>query len=72
MLKWHVTETALRALAKELRRASWGVAIGATAGSIKWDVPILWLIIGGAVGWLTLQGFAFALESLSEDRKDGK
>ncbi len=55
-------ETAAKDLAKELRRASWGVALTASASGVHLEVALV--LIAGGVGWMVLQAFAFVLESL--------
>lgn len=69
MLRFSFNPGALEAFAKELRRASWGIAVAAVAGGIKaTDWAPSWLIIGGAAVWLVLQCTAVALESLNDDK----
>ena len=41
---------AMQALVKELRRASWGVAVAAVAGGIKLENT--WVLIAGGVTWV--------------------
>lgn len=59
----------MAALAKELRRASWGLTVAASAFSFKGDGGVL-LLFGG-LGWLVLQIVAFGLESLKNDAQEG-
>ena len=69
MLRFSFNPRALEAFAKELRRASWGIAVAAAAGGIKGtDWAPSWLIIGSAAVWLVLQCTAVALESLKDDK----
>jgi thiosulfate reductase cytochrome b subunit len=72
MLKFYFNRNALEALAKELRRASWGIAVAAAASGIKWDTTSGWLLLGAAVAWVVLQGVAVALESLTNGRSNRK
>jgi len=72
MLKFHFNPKAVEALAKELRRASWGIAIAAAAGGINVPDTAAWVTVGAAVIWVILQSVAFALESLKNEEKEGK
>lgn len=65
-LKFYLNEKAFEALAKELRRASWGVGIAAAAGGLKLDN--IGVLVAGGFFWLLLQVSAVALESVREDR----
>ncbi|HLX30287.1 MAG TPA: hypothetical protein VKV24_17555 [Casimicrobiaceae bacterium] len=61
---------AFGALVRELRRASWAMAIAIVAPGItgvEWAPQ--WLITAGAVSWVLLQCMALALEPL-EGGKD--
>jgi hypothetical protein len=55
MLKFHFNPKAVEALAKELRRASWGIAITAAAGGMKAPESAAWVIVGSAIIWALLQ-----------------
>jgi hypothetical protein len=57
---------AMESLAKELRRASWGVAVTAGAGGIQFANT--WVLIVGGSTWLILQIAAAILESIKDDR----
>jgi len=65
-LKLYFNQKALESLAKELRRASWGVSIAAATGGFKLD-SIGVLLVGGAA-WLVLQITAMVLESVEDER----
>jgi hypothetical protein len=69
-MRFYFNRKALEALAKELRRASWGVAVAAAAGGIGLDMSSGWLLLGAGVAWVMLQGFAVALESLTNGRSN--
>lgn len=56
----------MEALAKELRRASWGVGAAAAAGGIKLEDA--WVLLAGGAAWLILQVAAVALESVQNER----
>lgn len=70
MLKFYFNLKALEALAKELRRASWGAA--AVAGSVGYSSTSGVAILLGASAWMVLQGFAFVLESIRNEGGSGK
>ena len=57
---------AMEALAKELRRASWGVTVAAGAGGLKFEST--WVLIAGGATWVILQIAAAALESIQDER----
>lgn len=57
---------ALESLAKELRRASWGVAVTAGAAGTKFEN--LWILIAGGAAWVVLQITAAVLESIQDER----
>lgn len=57
---------AMESLAKELRRASWGVAVTAGAGGIQLDNT--WVLIVGGATWHILQIAAAILESVRDER----
>lgn len=57
---------AMEALAKELRRASWGVAVAAGTGGIKLENT--WVLIAGGATWVVLQTAAAVLESIQDER----
>lgn len=57
---------AMEALAKELRRASWGVTVAAGAGGIKLENT--WVLIAGGATWVILQIAAAVLESIQDER----
>ena len=65
MIKFYFNKKAMEALAKELRRASWGVGVIFSAGGYSLNKP--WVFFSGGVFWLTLQIFALVLESLHDD-----
>lgn len=67
-LKFYLNLKALEALAKELRRASWGIAIAAGAGGFKLDNA--WVLLAGGLTWLLLQVAAVALESVKDERNE--
>lgn len=50
-LKFYFNQTAMAALAKELRRASWGISVAAAAGGFKLDSALV-LLIGGSAWFL--------------------
>jgi hypothetical protein len=60
---------AFEVLAKELRRASWGVVITAGAGGYKLEDA--WLLVTGALVWMLLQIAALALQSVQNDEEGG-
>lgn len=70
MLRFHFNPAAFSALAKEIRRASWGVAI-VMGGVIYKDSAGSTIAFGGA-GWLLLQIIAFAVESIKSIKGDQK
>jgi hypothetical protein len=58
------SKQAFAALAKEMRRASWGAAIVLSGAAIKGH----WLgMAAGALAWAVLQVAAFIADSISED-----
>lgn len=57
---------AMEALAKELRRASWGVSVAAGAGGIKLENT--WVLITGGATWVILQIAVAVLESIQDER----
>ncbi len=61
-LRFFFNPKSLEAFAKELRRASWGVALASSAGGIK--LSNAWVLLTGCAGWLVLQIAAIALESI--------
>lgn len=65
-LKFYLNPKAFEALAKELRRASWGIGVAAAAGGLKLDN--IWVLLSGGFFWLVLQVSAVALESVKDDR----
>lgn len=65
MLKLYFNKSAMEALAKEIRRASWGAAIAASAVGYHQSSGIALLLGGGA--WLVLQAIAFILESIKDE-----
>lgn len=65
-LKMVFNPKAMEALAKELRRASWGVTVAAGAGGIKLENT--WVLIAGGATWVILQIAAAALESIQDER----
>ncbi|WP_126448366.1 hypothetical protein [Sulfuricystis multivorans] len=65
-LKLYFNPKALEALAKELRRASWGVGAAAAVGGVKLENASV--LVAGGLGWLVLQVAAVALESIREER----
>jgi hypothetical protein len=65
MLKFYFNPKAMEALAKELRRASWGAAVASAA--IGYHVGDGLSALYGASAWIVLQVFAFVLESLKDD-----
>jgi hypothetical protein len=71
-MRFYFNRKALEALAKELRRASWGIAVAAGAGGIKWDTAPGPLLLGAAVAWVVLQGIAVAVESLTNGTSNQK
>jgi hypothetical protein len=50
-LKFHFNPKAAESLAKELRRASWGIAVAAAAGGMKAPESAAWVIVGSAIIW---------------------
>lgn len=68
MIRFYFNPSAYQALAKEFRRASWGVAV-VMGGLIFKDDGGFAIVIGGA-GWLLLQAIAFTVESLKETSGD--
>lgn len=69
-MRFYFNRKALESRAKELRRASWGIAVAAAAGGIKWDTTPVRVLLGAAVAWVVLQGAALAVESLSNGRSN--
>lgn len=61
-LKFVFSKIAAGELAKELRRASWGVALASTAGGTHLDAGLV--LVAGAAGWVVLQVSAFLLDSI--------
>ncbi len=61
-LKFVFSKSAADQLAKELRRASWGVALTAAGGGTHLDAGLV--LVAGAVGWMVLQVSAFLLDSI--------
>lgn len=68
MLKLYFNSRAFAALATELRRASWDVAVAA-AGS-GWKLENFWVLFAGGVAWLILQTCALALESIKRNDEE--
>jgi len=66
-LRFYFNPKALEALAKELRRASWGIGVAAAAGGIKLDN--VWVLLAGGTAWLVLQAAAVALESVCTEEE---
>lgn len=66
-LKLYFNQKAMEALAKELRRASWGISVAAAAGGLKLENT--WVLLAGGLAWLILQVAASALESIKEDKE---
>jgi hypothetical protein len=64
-LKFYFNQNATEALAKELRRASWGIGVAAAGGGFKLDSTLV-LFAGGAA-WLVLQITAVVLESIKDE-----
>jgi hypothetical protein len=56
---------AMESLARELRRASWGICIAAGAGGIKLENK--WVLLAGGATWVILQMAAVALESIRDN-----
>lgn len=69
-LKIVFNKKAMETLAKELRRASWGVAISAAAGGIKLDNALV--LLTGGIAWVVLQISASVLESVQSDKGGSK
>lgn len=69
-LKFYFNQNALEALAKELRRASWGVGAAAATGGIK--LGNAWVVLAGGAAWLILQITAVALQSVCEESRERK
>jgi len=57
---------AMADLAKELRRASWGVTAFAGAGGFA--LQSTWVYIAGGLAWVTLQVAAAILASIQDER----
>jgi len=71
-LQFYFNPKAAESLAKELRRASWGIAVAAAAGGMKAPESAAWVVVGSAIIWAILQCAAFALESLKNEEKDAR
>ncbi|MDD5056518.1 MAG: hypothetical protein PHQ60_01995 [Sideroxydans sp.] len=67
-LKLYFNQKAVEALARELRRISWGVSATAAAGGFKLDSTWVWL--AGGTAWLGLQATAVVLESIKYERDE--
>lgn len=61
-VKLKFNKLAARSLAKELRRASWGVVGVTSFGGLHLDAGLV--LVSGAAGWLVLQLSAFVIDSL--------
>ncbi|WP_126223576.1 hypothetical protein [Burkholderia ambifaria] len=66
MLRFFFNKKAFVALAKELRRASWGAAAASTAVGVHVGSGLSLLL--GAVTWTALQAMAFALDSVRNEK----
>lgn len=64
MLKLYFNKKAMETLARELRRASWGAAVAASAIGYQTNSGLSLLLGGGS--WLALQVMAFVLESIKD------
>ena len=64
-LKFYFNKKATEALAKELRRASWGVSVAAAGGGFKLDSTLV--LFSGGAAWLVLQITAVVLESIIDE-----
>ena len=69
MLKFYFNKQAMGALAKELRRASWGAGAASAAFGFQSNSGIA-ALLGGAA-WGILQILAFVLESIRDGKGDG-
>jgi hypothetical protein len=65
-LKFYFNQKAWEALAKELRRASWGISVIFSAGGYKLDNALV--LLSGGVFWAILQITALVLESIKDER----
>ena len=61
-LKFVFSKIAAGELAKELRKASWGVTAAAAVGGTYLDAGLV--LVAGAAGWVVLQVSAFLLDSI--------
>ena len=62
-LKLVFSKIAAGELAKELRRASWGMTVAAAGGGTYLDAGSV--LVAGAIGWVVLQISAFLLDSIT-------
>ena len=73
MLKFYFNRNAFESFAKELRRASWGIAVAAAAANgIRWDANSGLLLACGGIAWAALQAIAVALESITNEEGNRK
>lgn len=64
-MKLRYSQKAVAALARELRRASWGAALIFSSAGIKLNLGLGYVL--GAASWLALQVAAFLLDSIEGD-----
>ncbi len=64
-LKIIFNPSAMEILAKELRRASWGIAVLTGAGGVQ--LTSTWVLIAGCSTWVTLQIAAAVIQSIHEE-----
>jgi hypothetical protein len=65
-LKFYFNQKSMESLAKEFRRASWGISAIAATGGFKLDSALV-ALFGGSM-WLLLQILAVVLESIKDER----
>lgn len=69
-LKFYFNQKAWEALAKELRRASWGLSVLFGAGGYKLDNA--GILLAGGIFWAVLQITALVLESVQDEKEQLK
>jgi len=73
MLKFYFNRNAFESFAKELRRASWGIAVAAAAANgIRWDANSGLLLACCGIAWAALLAIAVALESITNEEGNRK
>ena len=73
MLKFYFNRKAFESFAKELRRASWGIAVAtAAANGIHWEDNSGLLLACGGIAWAALQAIAVALDSITNEEGNRK